>query len=104
VRTWNSAAFPGALKADVEHLPSGTLPLAEGTTQGGYVDDSKITATVLSTTEDARDIVAHLGIFFIEIVVNCGCGDDPMEQNAYCEMDVRIDKATGAAEFSVRRH
>ena len=104
LRHWNSGSFSEALKAEIEHLPRGTLPLADGTSQGGYVDDRKVTATVFRTTEDAHKVLAHLGVFFTEIVVNCGCGEDPMEQDAYCEMDVRIDKTTALAEFSVRRH
>ncbi len=101
IQNRNSDAFQKVLKTELENLESGLLPLEKGTSQGGHVDDSDITATVLNVTEDSSDVQAKVGIFFTEIVINCGCGDDPMPINAYCEMIVRIDKATAEAEFMV---
>ena len=86
---------------ELEQLASGSLPLEKAVTQGGYVDDSHITATVLHADADAGAIHARAGIFFTEIVINCGCGDDPMETNAYCEMRIRVDKTTGQADFEL---
>jgi hypothetical protein len=101
LRAWNSESFFQTLKNELEQLESGVLPLDNAVSQGGYVDDSHITATVLRTNADEQVIHARAGIFFTEIVINCGCGDDPMETNAYCVMQIRIDKTTGQTEFEV---
>jgi len=98
---WRSADFKQILKGEIERLPAGTLPLDKGTSLGGYVDDTKITASVLNTSEDDLVIRAGVSVFFTEIMICCGCGDDPMPQNAYCEMQVTIDKSTAEATFSV---
>ena len=48
-----------------------------------------------------RYIQAKVGVFFNEIIGGCSCGDDPLSENAYCELQVSIDKVTAEAEFSV---
>lgn len=101
LHAWPSVSFFQALKNELEQLEPGTLPLHKAVTQGGYVDDSHITATVFHAEEDNGAIHVRVGIFFTEIVINCGCGDDPMETNTYCTMQIRIDKDTGQAEFEV---
>ena len=100
-RDWNTDAFSRTLKQELENLGSGVLPVEQATSQGGYVDDSDITATVLGVAEEDAAIVARVGIFFTEIVINCGCGDDPMPVNAYCEMRIAIDKTDATATASV---
>lgn len=98
---WKSADFKQILKDEIERLPAGTLPLDKCTTLGGYVDDEHITASVLNTSEDDLAIRARVSVFFTEIMICCGCGDDPMPQTAYCEIQVTIDKSTAEATFSV---
>lgn len=90
-----------ALKHELENLPAGTLPLEKGTNRGGFVDDSDISVTVINVKQDERSIQARVGVFFTEIIAGCGCGDDPMPENAFCEMLINIDRATFAAEFEV---
>lgn len=101
LRAWRSDAFSQTLKSEIERLPPGSLPLDKGVAQGGYVDDSRITALVLHAAEAGGAIQARVGVFFTEIVANCGCGDDPMAQNAYCELRIVIDKASAEAGFQV---
>ena len=67
----------------------------------GHADDSRITAAVLRLGENEREIQAKLGIFFAEILAGCSCGDEPQPQSAYCEIQVRNDKATGEAVFGL---
>ena len=100
-RAWSSDAFAGTLKGEIENLAAGTLPLDKGVSSGGRVDDSRITAIVLRSRDDGEAIQAEVGIFFDEIIGGCSCGDDPQPQNAYCELRVRIDKATGEAVFAL---
>lgn len=96
-----SGLFARQLKHELEHLQPGTLPLEQATTQGGQVDDSNISATVVEAREDGDWIRARVGIFFNEVVGGCSCGDDPLSVNAYCQIQVSIDKASAEAEFAV---
>lgn len=101
VQTWRSDAFNRALKDEIEHLEAGTLPLYKETSRGGLVDDADITAMVLTSSDDGKSIVADVGVFFTEIVASCSCGDEPDEINAYCQLQIRIDKASTEAEIRV---
>lgn len=96
---WTSKSFRQTLKSEIEKLKSGTLPLEKGITQGGLVDDSNITATILSTSDNPSMINAKVGVFFTEIVGGCNCNDDPIEINAYCEIIITIDKITTEAKI-----
>lgn len=101
LHAWGSTAFFETLKQELEALPAESLPLHKAVSQGGFVDDSHITATVLHAEEEDEAIHARVGIFFTEIVINCGCGDDPMETNAYGELQIHIDKTSAQADFEV---
>lgn len=101
LRDWNTTAFAPTLKGEIERLDMGALPLGQGIEQGSYVGSQPITAMVLQSADAGDAIEAKVGVFFTEIVASCGCGAEPMEQNAYCELRVRIDKATAEAAFAV---
>jgi len=100
---WQSAGFEQALKTELEGLRAGTLPLEQATSRGGIVDDSDISVTVIEAIESGRSIQARAGVFFTEIVGGCSCGDDPVAENAYCEILIHIDKTTAEAEFALIR-
>jgi hypothetical protein len=100
LRAWNTEAFARTLKAEIEGLEIGTLPLDEGLSHGGIVGDGGFSVTPLSTVEDADALIADIGIFFTELIGGCSCGDDPFPSNAYCRIRLRIDKATAEAELS----
>jgi len=101
VEDFHSTDFQATLKQQIKSLPSGSLPLEKGMAQGGYVDDSDIEVTILSSDETVELITVKLGVFFTEIVINCGCGDDPMSINAYCDMQMFINKKSYTATFSI---
>ncbi len=101
LRCWPSDAFARTLKAEIEALSPNALPLGKAVTQGSHVGDDPIVASVLQVADQREVIEVRLGVFFTEIVASCGCGADPMEQSAYCEMFVRIDKATAEGRFEV---
>ncbi|NWG87097.1 MAG: glucosamine--fructose-6-phosphate aminotransferase [Hydrogenophilaceae bacterium] len=101
LHAWQTADFARALKAEIEHLGAALLPLERAINQGSYVGDAPLTVTVLQSADAGDAIEARLGVFFTEIVASCGCGGEPMEQNAYCEMQARIAKATAEAAFVV---
>jgi len=98
---WNLPAFKSIIKQELLSLKSGTLPLEKGTSQGGYVDESNLGATILGTTETPQTITVTAGLFFTEIVICCGCGDDPMPTNAYCELEIVIDKSNANSTFTI---
>ena len=100
LRAWETDAFAGTLKADILGLGAGVLPLHEAAA-GGCVDEGDIEITVLDSTDDATEIHVNVGVFFAEIIAGCSCGDEPSTSNAYCELRVSIDKATGLARFAV---
>ena len=101
MQAWQSDAFARALKDEIERLDAGTLPLSKETSRGGLVDDANITAMVLTSADDEQSIVADVGVFFTEIVAGCSCGDEPDAINAYCQLRIRIDKASAEAEIRV---
>ncbi|UCB55428.1 MAG: hypothetical protein JSW45_02550 [Thiotrichales bacterium] len=101
LRHWQSASFDKTLKKELEALPTGTLPLAEALTRCGKVDDSNVSAVVISSSGRDGRIQSRVSIFFTEIVAGCVCGEDPVPENAHCEMLVSIDTSTGEAEFQL---
>jgi hypothetical protein len=98
---WNSAAFTDALKRELEGLESGVLPLLQGASRGGVPDDREIRAMLLHADDRRECIQARVGIFFNEILAGCSCGDEPASLQSYCELQVRIDKSTAEAAFSL---
>ncbi len=99
LRDWTTDSFKQTLKNEIENLKTGTLPLEHGILQGGLIDDSNITATILSSTETASQIKTRAGIFFTEVVGGCNCNDDPIEINVYCEIRISINKTTADADI-----
>jgi len=95
----DAESFKQRLAAALKALPGGSLPLHTGCEQGGLVDDSNISASVLSVEQDKDRFLARVGIFFTEIVGGCNCNDDPLEVNAYCVLEVTINRCDGLARF-----
>jgi hypothetical protein len=101
LREWDGDNFARVLKQEIEALPSGTLPLQAGVAQGGMADDAGLTAMVLRSRDAGSTVEAVVGIFFAEVVAGCSCGDEPMALNAYCELQISIDKQTGRGGFKL---
>lgn len=100
LRAWNTDAFAETLKAEIMGLGDGVLPLHEATA-GGCVAASDIEVTVLGCAASETEISANVGVFFAETIGGCSCGDEPSTSNAYCELQVSIDRSTGLARFAV---
>lgn len=101
LKTWQTDAFAQTLKREITALPSGSLPLDKALNEGGYVDDSNLEISILSTSDNHSAILIKAGVFFSEIVICCGCGDDPMPKNVYCEILISIDKKTAGTVFEI---
>jgi hypothetical protein len=96
-----STDFEQTLKAELENLPTGTLPLQQATSQGGIVDDSNISVSILSCEQHDNEIKVRAGVFFTEIVAGCNCSDPPMETNGYCLLKIVIDAANADTRFTI---
>ncbi|MDX9741828.1 MAG: hypothetical protein RBT81_11715 [Gammaproteobacteria bacterium] len=97
---WGSSAFTSSLKSELERLRSDVLPIAHVVGAGNRLDDSDLGVIVNEVRDDAANIYARVGVFFAEIVNCTTCsGGSGMCDEAYCELLVTIDKATGAARF-----
>ena len=91
LQAWPAGNVKHVLKNELESLTAGSLPLHEYTTQGGMVDDNNIAVSVFSVEELGDGLQAKVGVFFTEIVGGCNCHDDPVGENAYAELVLRIN-------------
>jgi hypothetical protein len=98
---WGHEDFKKILKQELENLPKDTLPLNEATCQGGQANDSNISALINKAEQTDTHIHIHVGIFFNEIIAGCNCGDDPMQENTYCELRVSINKKSAETVFNL---
>lgn len=98
---WGTTSFASTLKAEMETLRSGMLPIAHVIGDGNRLDDSDLGVIVNEVSDDAGYIYAKVGVFFAEIVNCTTCsGGSGMCDEAYCELVVIIDKASGAATIA----
>lgn len=88
------------LNKALRSLPPGSLPLRGGCEQGGLVDDSDLSVSVLAVDRTADQTTARVGVFFTEIVGGCSCHDDPVRANAYCMLEVVIRNTDGDTRIS----
>lgn len=86
----DDAEFATRLRDALGTLPSGTLPLAQACTQGGLVDETRRTLSVMSSRHSSRQALARVGVFFTERVGGCNCHDDPAESTVYAVIEVRL--------------
>ena len=98
---WNTSDVGSVLKKELEACNLDQLPLEKGASKGGYVGNDSIAVTVNHFSKTNPALMGSVGIFFTEIEINCGCGDEPMSINAYCELRVSIDKTTAAAHIVI---
>lgn len=99
---WDTEQFPQTLKREMQALGVAQLPLIGGVSHGGVPDDKhQISVSLLSLSDQQDKIEANVGVFFTETLAGCTCGEEPISMNAYCELKVLLDKATGETEFSL---
>ena len=86
----DDANFADRLRDALSTLPPGILPLAQACTQGGLVDETGRSLSVLGTQHSSGQWVARVGVFFTERVGGCNCHDDPAESTVYAVIEVRL--------------
>lgn len=97
LRAWGGPEFETTLKRELEAVAPGNLPLARAT-RTGYVEDSHLSLSVIHAAADGAVIHARIGVFFHEILAGCSCGDDPLLEPAYCELEIAIDRMSATVE------
>ncbi len=100
---WGTPGFEAALKQELaQHAEQ--LPLQRALSSSSSVVDAPITVVILSATELESLIRVKTGIFYQGLVGGCACANDPTpesENTEYCEVQLDIDKASGAAAVTL---
>ncbi len=98
----NGQPLKPALKADLEALPSGLLPLQQALRQGSVALYQDLHPVVLSVDSgpDTHELVCTL--FFSSLVAGCQCADDPSPEERLAEsarLRILIDARDASAEI-----
>lgn len=104
LKAWNTPAFNAQLKRELEALPVDALPLQQGLTYSSHVLDAPFQVRIITLEADADTLSAHLGVFYAGIVAGCSCADDPTPiepLQEYCELQLTLDRASGAARIDL---
>ncbi|HSH29238.1 MAG TPA: hypothetical protein VK971_04955 [Thiohalobacter sp.] len=89
---WGGEDFTEVLKDELTALGPDVLPLV---TAGGYADTGGMSLTLIRQTEADDTLCLRVGVFFHQVLAGCSCGDDPVHEPAYCELELVIDKTDG---------
>ncbi len=101
LEAWGSEGFKQTLKEELETLRRDVLPLDQAIGHGNRVYDNDLGVTVMRVSDDAEAIHARVGVFFAEVISCVSCGEgDPIDE-AYCELQVSIDKNNAEARFEL---
>jgi len=97
---WGNKSFSKTLELELVKLGSSNLPLQQAASPGTLVSNADIGVTVLTVRDCGIEIQAKVGIMFSEILWGYCCGEEePMINNAYCELSVCIHKVTADTKF-----
>ncbi len=100
LQNWEGDTLAVILTDEIKQLSMETLPLQQAVSPGSYVDVQNLGLSLLSRQACDEAVRLRVGVFFTEIVASCGCGDEPMHLNAYCELDISIKRTTAEATFA----
>lgn len=98
---WGTERFKQTLQQELEGLRSDVLPLQQAIGRGNRVYDHDLGVAVMQAWDNSQFIAARFGVFFAEVISCVSCGEGEPVDEAYCEMEVRIDKQSGEAQFSL---
>jgi hypothetical protein len=101
---WGTPGFEATLKAEIEQLDTGLLPLQQGLSMSSHVTDGPRQARIIRVSDDAVSICVKAGIFYSGIIAGCSCADDPApvdERNEYCEVRIEINMETAEATVTL---
>ena len=101
VAAWGTPEFTTILKAELEQIDATVLPLQQGLSHGSYVSGDRFEIMINGVADGGDVIRARAGIHYQSIMAGCSCADDPTpvdELSEYCEVEVVLDKESGAAQ------
>lgn len=102
LKYWGRDNFADILKKELVSLGAENLPLQQAAAPGHFVADSDIDVTILSLYYNKSSIIIKAGIFFSEILwAYCCDEEEPVTTNAYCELEVVINKFSSNTTFDV---
>ncbi len=96
--------FRAAVKAEIEALDVGLLPLQEGLSRSSHVSAHRVGATILRVDAGDGRLRVKAGLFYTGIIAGCSCADDPTpvdDLTEYCEVWIDIDPATGVGSVAL---
>lgn len=97
---WPTQHFKQVLKTEIEALGVDALLLAKATQHGGFIDEEDVQIGILEIVENEHHLNIMLSIFFSEMVINCGCGDEPYAVNNHAQRLLRLDKHDGCFQIT----
>jgi hypothetical protein len=99
---WKSPNLAPTLAAELAPLLAAHPLITSAGEQGGRIDPDSITVTLLDRQADASQARLALGVFCLEVVGGCSCGDAPYTAQVYLELMLHLDLATGRAQLLPR--
>jgi len=104
LQAWGRPDFEAVFKKSIASLDVNTLPLQQGLTAGSYALDTHIEAVALRVKELPDSIEVKMDLFYTSLTPGCACAGDPTvesEQTERCTVQVRINKKTAEAVFTL---
>jgi hypothetical protein len=96
---WGTPHFDAVLKDELaQHAAE--LPLQEALAHSSTVADTPVTVLIHRALHTGSAIRVTAGIFYEGLLGGCACANDPTPESPYteyCEVEVEIDEASGAA-------
>ncbi len=100
---WGAPDFESVLKGELaQHADE--LPLQQALAHGSSVAETPVTVLVQRALDAGGAIHVQAGIFYESLLGGCACANDPTPESPYteyCEVELDIDKASGAASVTL---
>ncbi len=97
---WGTPEFEPVFKRELAQH-AGDLPLQQALTHSSTVADTPVTVLLQRAAEAGGAIRVRAGIFYEGLLGGCACANDPTPESPYteyCELELDIDRASGAAQ------
>lgn len=99
LHAWGAPSFEAVFKQELARHRD-ALPLQRALAHGSSVADTPVTVLFQRAAEAGGALHVKAGIFYEGLSGGCACANDPdpeIPSTEYCEVEVEIDRASGAA-------